>query len=247
MDRRGTAFLNPAYVLINRVKGDRAIGASPHNRAVILPFLDFRMAVGERQATGAAVIAGRRVEKSARNHSDGECRVINTAIILVNQDPNRGRRRPDHVGGLAQGGPAGGAFRLCPSPDRVAAISVHNAFVAIVACSARGRRRRSLAFGRSRTIPVFMLNARHAGLAKTELSIRLRCHLSKSSSGQFRTVMLPRCFQSSVEPSPEDGAASSRHLPPVRISVPSIWNMTGCRMAGLSPCPSDRTHRFVAP
>src|SRR5436190_20016079 len=89
------------YVQVN-------FGPNGRHRPWVSPFVDLRMAIGERKATGPAMIAGRIINDFRRGefrvaiHFDYEIGVIDAVLTFVQDDIGHRRSGPIESGELAE-------------------------------------------------------------------------------------------------------------------------------------------------
>src|SRR5439155_19139991 len=92
-------------------------GGPYRQRCGVAPFVNFSMAIGEVEAARTAMIVGRRIlpdgVRKLPVHRHGEGRVVDAVWVLVNHDPDVGRRRNRYVRSLLENPPRRRAKMFC--------------------------------------------------------------------------------------------------------------------------------------
>src|SRR6185295_3433606 len=95
------ALLHPHDVLIDRTEDYRSERCSGDWGASVFPFMDFGVTVCESKAAGLIVVASGSVLKFTCHHSHCKSSVVETAVILIQEDPKPGWSRAEDLSGFA--------------------------------------------------------------------------------------------------------------------------------------------------
>ena len=97
---------NPIHTVWHR----KASGAcSLQDRAGIDPFVNFGVTVGEGESTRLIVVRTGPIDPFRVLHSHGHARIVETAVILVENDPHGGRPCDVKIAQFTENGPLTGA------------------------------------------------------------------------------------------------------------------------------------------